>query len=138
MKITAKKYLSSDTLSKTGSKTRFCRTHANKNKTNRNYSARFFISWFATGLVTMQGIVCTLRVTCTLCSWRNALQVNLLAYAITLAPLSTSPVVCVANYKVQKIYKMRKKLYNKKRYNMLCMKTGKVTNEKNRERIRNR
>ena len=34
----------------------------NKNKTNRNYSARFFISWFATGLVTMQGIVCTLRV----------------------------------------------------------------------------
>ena len=86
----------------------------------------------------MQGIVCTLRVTCTLCSWRNALQVNLLAYAITLAPLSTSPVVCVANYKVQKIYKMRKKLYNKKRYNMLCMKTGKVTNEKNRERIRNR
>ena len=30
---------------------------------------------------------------CTLCSWRNALQVNLLAYAITLAPLSTSPVV---------------------------------------------
>ena len=46
---------------------------------------------------------------CTLCSCRNALQVNLLAYAITLAPLSTSPVVCVANYKVQKIYKMRKK-----------------------------
>lgn len=106
-------------------------------KTNRIISVRFFISWFATGLVTMQGIVCTLRVTCTLCSWRNALQVNLLAYAITLAPLSTSPVVCVANYKVQKIYKMRKKLYNKKRYNMLCMKTGKVTNEKNRERIRN-
>ena len=34
----------------------------NKNKTNRNYSVRFFISWFATGLVTMQGIVCTLRV----------------------------------------------------------------------------
>ena len=33
----------------------------NKNKTNRNYSVRFFISWFATGLVTMQGIVCTLR-----------------------------------------------------------------------------
>ena len=31
-------------------------------KTNRNYSVRFFISWFATGLVTMQGIVCTLRV----------------------------------------------------------------------------
>ncbi|MCI6813691.1 MAG: hypothetical protein MR870_00145, partial [Clostridiales bacterium] len=30
---------------------------------------------------------------CTLCSWRNALQVNLLAYAITLASLSTSPVV---------------------------------------------
>ena len=30
---------------------------------------------------------------CTLCSWRNALQVNLLAYAITLAPLATSPVV---------------------------------------------
>ena len=30
---------------------------------------------------------------CTLCSWRNALQVNLLAYAITLAPLTTSPVV---------------------------------------------
>ena len=34
----------------------------NKNKTNRNYSVRFFISWFATGLVTMQRIVCTLRV----------------------------------------------------------------------------
>ena len=31
-------------------------------KTNRNYSVRFFISWFATGLVTMQCIVCTLRV----------------------------------------------------------------------------
>lgn len=46
---------------------------------------------------------------CTLCSWRNALQVNLLAYAITLVLLTTSPVVCVANYKVQKIYKMRKK-----------------------------
>lgn len=30
---------------------------------------------------------------CTLCSWRNALQVNLLAYAITLASLTTSPVV---------------------------------------------
>ena len=27
---------------------------------------------------------------CTLCGWRNALQVNLLAYAITLAPLTTS------------------------------------------------
>ena len=67
------------------------RTKANKNEPNN--SVRFFISWFATGLVTMQGIVCTLRVTCTLCSWRNALQVNLLAYAITLAPLSTSPVV---------------------------------------------
>lgn len=26
----------------------------------------------------------------------------------------------------------------KKRYDMLCMKTGKVTNEKDRERIRNR
>ena len=130
----------------------------NKNKTNRNYSVRFFISWFATGLVTMQGIVCTLRVPlravqlaqrfasklarlcyyarfahyksccphqkrqservvffhaaadlkqnyvlsangtafvcpCTLCSWRNALQVNLPAYAITLASLTTSPVV---------------------------------------------
>ena len=72
---------------------RFCRTHAKQTKTNRIISVRFFISWFATGLVTMQGIVCTLRVTCTLCSWRNALQVNLLAYAITLAPLSTSPVV---------------------------------------------
>ena len=34
----------------------------NKNKTNRNYSVRFFISWFTTGLVTMQCIVCTLRV----------------------------------------------------------------------------
>ena len=34
----------------------------NKNKTNRNYSVRFFISWLATGLVTLQGIVCTLRV----------------------------------------------------------------------------
>ena len=33
-----------------------------KNKTNRIISVRFFISWFATGLVTMQGIVCTLRV----------------------------------------------------------------------------
>lgn|GEM_PF-6425619 len=31
-------------------------------KTNRIISVRFFISWFATGLVTMQGIVCTLRV----------------------------------------------------------------------------
>ena len=31
-------------------------------KTNRNCSVRFFISWFATGLVTMQGIVCTLCV----------------------------------------------------------------------------
>ena len=30
---------------------------------------------------------------CTLCSWRNALQVNLLAYAITLASFATSPVV---------------------------------------------
>lgn len=30
-------------------------------KTNRIISVRFFISWFATGLVTMQGIVCTLR-----------------------------------------------------------------------------
>ena len=30
---------------------------------------------------------------CTLCSWRNALQVNLLAYAITLVLLATSPVV---------------------------------------------
>ena len=46
---------------------------------------------------------------CTLCSWRNALQVNLLAYAITFVILATSPVVCVVNYKVQKIYKMRKK-----------------------------
>ena len=34
----------------------------NKNKTNRIISVRFFISWFATGLVTMQCIVCTLRV----------------------------------------------------------------------------
>ena len=34
----------------------------NKNKTNRNCSVRFFISWFATGLVTMRRIVCTLRV----------------------------------------------------------------------------
>ena len=130
----------------------------NKNKTNRIISVRFFISWFATGLVTMQCIVCTLCVLlhavqltqrfasklarlcyyarfahyksccphqkrqservvffhatadlkqnyvlsangtafacpCTLCSWRNALQVNLLAYAITLASLTTSPVV---------------------------------------------
>ena len=31
-------------------------------KTNRIISVRFFISWFATGLVTMQCIVCTLRV----------------------------------------------------------------------------
>ena len=31
-------------------------------KTNRIISVRIFISWFATGLVTMQGIVCTLRV----------------------------------------------------------------------------
>lgn len=30
-------------------------------KTNRIISVRFFISWLATGLVTMQGIVCTLR-----------------------------------------------------------------------------
>ena len=28
---------------------------------------------------------------CTLCNWRNALQVNLSAYAITLALLTTSP-----------------------------------------------
>ena len=41
----------------------------------------------------MQCIVCTLRVPLTLCSWRNALQVNLLAYAITLVLLTTSPVV---------------------------------------------
>ena len=34
---------------------------------------------------------------CTLCSWRNALQVNLLAYAITLASLTTSPVVRTKN-----------------------------------------
>ena len=31
-------------------------------KTSRIISVRFFISWFATGLVTMQCIVCTLRV----------------------------------------------------------------------------
>lgn len=34
---------------------------------------------------------------CTLCSWRNALQVNLLAYAITFASLTTSPVVRTKN-----------------------------------------
>ena len=32
---------------------------------------------------------------CTLCSWRNALQVNLLAYAITLTSLTTSPVFVI-------------------------------------------
>ena len=38
----------------------YCIAKANKNEPR--YSVRFFISWFATGLVTMQGIVCTLRV----------------------------------------------------------------------------
>ena len=38
-----------------------CCPHQTRIKRTVN-SVRFFISWFATGLVTMQGIVCTLRV----------------------------------------------------------------------------
>ena len=151
-----------------------CCPHQSKQKRTETIRFVFSYLWFATGLVTMQCIVSTLRVPlhtvqlaqrfasklsrlcyyarfahyksccphqkrqservvffhaaadlkqnyvlsangtafvcpCTLCSWRNALQVNLLAYAITFVILATSPVVCVVNYKVQKIYKMRKK-----------------------------
>ena len=38
-----KKYLSFDTLSKIARKTRFCRTHANKNKTNLDENSKFVL-----------------------------------------------------------------------------------------------
>ena len=44
MKITAKKYLSSYTLPKSALKTRFCRTHTNKNKTNPRENLEFVSS----------------------------------------------------------------------------------------------
>lgn len=39
----SKKYLSSDTLSKIARKTRFCSTHANKNKTNPRENLEFVL-----------------------------------------------------------------------------------------------
>lgn len=39
----AKKSLSSDTLSKIASKTKFCSTHTNKNKTNLDENSKFVL-----------------------------------------------------------------------------------------------
>lgn len=44
---------------------------------------------------------------CTLCSWRNALQVNLPAYAIMLVLLATSPVVRIKANKNEPRYSVR-------------------------------